>query len=117
MNILITGSVGLLGSNFLEHLIKKTNVNKIIGIDDLSGSYIDNLITHEKYIYYKYNLQDYNNIENIFKTHKIDYIYHFAAYAAEGLSPFIRNFNYRNNVIASANIINYCVNSNYTEFK
>ena len=39
-------------------------------------------------------------------------MFHFAAYAAEGLSPFIRNFNYRNNVIASANIINYCVNNN-----
>ena len=37
---------------------------------------------------------------------------HFAAYAAEGLSPFIRNFNYRNNLICSANLINECVTHN-----
>ena len=38
-----------------------------------------------------------------------DVLYHFAAYAAEGLSPFIRNYNYRNNLICSANLINECV--------
>ena len=32
-------------------------------------------------------------------------VYHFAAYAAEGLSPFIRKYNYENNLIASTNLI------------
>ena len=41
-------------------------------------------------------------IENIFEFHKIDYVYHFAAYAAEGLSPFIRSYNYDNNLKATA---------------
>ena len=45
----------------------------------------------------------------MFKTHKPDVVFHFAAYAAEGLSPFIRNFNYRNNLLCSANLINACI--------
>lgn len=47
---------------------------------------------------------------------EVDYIYHFAAYAAAGLSPFIRNFNYKNNVIASGNLINYAINYGVKKF-
>jgi UDP-glucose 4-epimerase len=36
-------------------------------------------------------------------------VYHLAAYAAEGLSHFIRRFNYTNNLIGSANLINESV--------
>lgn len=48
-------------------------------------------------------------LELIFASYKIDYIYHIAAYAAEGLSHFIRNFNYTNNLIGSVNLINLAV--------
>jgi UDP-glucose 4-epimerase len=48
-------------------------------------------------------------IENIFESHKIDYVFHFAAYAAEGLSPFIRCYNYDNNLKATAKIVNECI--------
>jgi UDP-glucose 4-epimerase len=36
-------------------------------------------------------------------------VYHLAAYAAEGLSHFIRRFNYENNLIGSINLINASV--------
>src|SRR5439155_712575 len=48
-------------------------------------------------------------IEKLFAEHRFDYVYHLAAYAAEGLSHFIRNFNYTNNVVGSANLINESV--------
>jgi UDP-glucose 4-epimerase len=48
-------------------------------------------------------------VVELFEEHKPDILLHFAAYAAEGLSPFIRNFNYRNNLICSANLINECI--------
>lgn len=35
---------------------------------------------------------------------------HLAAYAAEGLSHFIKRFNYQNNLIGSVNLINNCIN-------
>jgi UDP-glucose 4-epimerase len=36
-------------------------------------------------------------------------VYHLAAYAAEGLSPFIRSYNYQNNLVATSRIINECI--------
>jgi UDP-glucose 4-epimerase len=49
------------------------------------------------------------NLDKCFNEHKFDYVYHFAAYAAEGLSPFIRSFNYQNNLVATSRIINECI--------
>lgn len=106
MRVLITGVAGLLGSRLAEWLSDKSNV-EIIGIDDLSGGYIENV--HEEVIFYEYNLLD-DTLSDIFSEHKPDIVYHFAAYAAEGLSPFIRRFNYQNNLSATANIVNNCIN-------
>lgn len=104
--VLITGVAGLLGANFSRHLLEKGY--KVVGIDDLSGGYRDSV--PEGVTLYENNLADRKAIEDIFAKEKPDYVFHFAAYAAEGLSPFIRNYNYTNNVISSVNVINSCVN-------
>ena len=109
MNVLITGVAGLLGSNLADFLVKK-NIN-VIGVDDFSGGYIENVNT--KVNFYKLNLvTDITELNNIFKSNNIDYVFHLAAYAAEGLSPFIRNYNYHNNLVSTANIVNCCINYN-----
>jgi UDP-glucose 4-epimerase len=51
-------------------------------------------------------------IENCFDVHKFDYVFHFAAYAAEGLSPFIRQYNYENNLVATTRVVNQCIKYN-----
>merc|ERR1719379_978635 len=48
-------------------------------------------------------------LERIFVEHKIHYVYHLGAYAAEGLSHFIRSFNYRTNLVGSVEILNQAV--------
>ena len=105
--VLITGVAGLLGSNFSRHLLK--NGYSVIGIDDLSGGYIENI--PNECTFYNFNLTNSEKVNEVFENEKPDYVYHFAAYAAEGLSPFIRNFNYTNNLLASVNIINACINN------
>ncbi len=105
MNILITGVAGLLGSRLADWIIENTN-HKVIGIDDLSGGYIENV--NSKVEMHTSNLSE-DNLENIFKENKPDIVYHFAAYAAEGLSPFIRKYNYTNNLLSTANIVNECI--------
>ena len=105
MKVLITGVAGLLGSRLADWILENTN-NEVIGIDDMSGGYEDNV--HEDVILYKEDLST-DDISEIFEHHKPDVVYHLAAYAAEGLSPFIRKFNYRNNLVSTASIINECI--------
>jgi|TARA_Y100000310_G_scaffold101208_1_gene99204 UDP-glucose 4-epimerase len=102
MNILITGVAGLLGSRLADWIQKNTE-HTVIGIDDMSGGYKENVPTGV--ILYELNLCTQEYVEKVFMEEDIDIVYHFAAYAAEGLSPFIRNYNYKNNLLASANLI------------
>lgn len=106
MKILITGVAGLLGSRLAKWILDNKSNITIIGIDNLSGGYIENVDPRVKF--YNADLSD-DKIKEIFKIEEPEYVYHFAAYAAEGLSPFIRKYNYINNLVATANIINECI--------
>lgn len=106
MKILITGVAGLLGSRLADWIIENKPEVEIIGVDDLSGGYIENVNPKVK-LYGVDCKSDYLSV--IFEKNKPDYVYHFAAYAAEGLSPFIRKYNYSNNLISTANITNECI--------
>lgn len=103
--VLITGVGGLLGSRMAAWLLKKGDID-VVGIDNLSGGYLDNIDSRVNF--YQRDLST-AKLDDIFDMHQPEIVYHFAAYAAEGLSPFIRQFNYRNNVVATANVINQCI--------
>jgi UDP-glucose 4-epimerase len=106
--VLITGVAGLLGSRLANWLITNHHDIQVIGIDDLSGGYQQNI--HKDVIFYNCNLvSDGHQLTEIFERHKPIYVFHFAAYAAEGLSPFIRTYNYDNNLRATATIVNKCI--------
>src|SRR3990167_10956226 len=101
--VLITGVAGLIGSHFSKYLCDKGY--EVYGIDNLSGGY-------KEFINYQVRFYEIDLLKlesSFFNRIKPDYVYHFAAYAAEGLSPFIRNFNYSNNLLCSVNIINECI--------
>ncbi len=106
MKVLITGVAGLIGSRLADWIIENIADVEIIGIDDLSGGYIENV--NKSVIFYNRNLF-LDEIHDIFEFHKPDYVFHLAAYAAEGLSPFIRKFNYNSNLVATAAIVNECI--------
>jgi UDP-glucose 4-epimerase len=102
MKILITGVGGLLGSRLADWILENTE-HEVIGIDDLSGGYRSNI--NELVKFYKFNLKELSLVKHVFEKERPDIVYHFAAYAAEGLSPFIRKYNYENNLISSVNLI------------
>lgn len=104
--VLITGVGGLIGSRMADWIIEHQPNCKVIGVDNLSGGFRDNI--HPDVEFYQVDCQS-KELQAIFAAHKPDIVYHFAAYAAEGLSPFIRKFNYENNLLATANIINECI--------
>ena len=106
MNILITGVAGLLGSRLADWILENDLDVTVIGIDNLSGGYVENINSRVKF--YKLDLIR-DSISDLFQKYDIDYVFHFAAYAAEGLSPFIRGFNYDNNLKSTARIVNQCI--------
>ena len=107
--VLITGVAGLLGSRLADWIIETQPDTTVVGVDDLSGGFKENV--HPKVKFWQMNLMEHS-IENIFETRNIDYVFHFAAYAAEGLSPFIRTYNYDNNLKATVRLVNECIKHN-----
>jgi UDP-glucose 4-epimerase len=106
MNILITGVAGLLGSRLADWIVENVPDAYVVGMDDLSGGYRENV--NKKVHFWQMDLINHP-IENCFETQKFDYVFHFAAYAAEGLSPFIRSYNYQSNIVATSRIVNNCI--------
>ena len=102
--ILITGVAGLLGSRMAEWILQNHAEVKIIGIDDLSGGYIEHVPNGVEF--HQLDITS-DEIADLFKG--VSIVYHFAAYAAEGLSPFIRKFNYRSNIVGTASVVNACI--------
>jgi len=109
MKILITGVAGLLGSRLSDYIIENHPEVHIVGVDDMSGGYKENV--NSKVELWEMNLIN-GNIDECFERHQFDYVYHFAAYAAEGLSPFIRTYNYQNNLVVTSRIITQCIKHN-----
>src|SRR6187551_2658791 len=102
---LVTGGAGFIGSHVAKHCLNEGHT--VVVLDDLSGGFEDHL--PEGVTFIKGSVTDHQLVSELFEKYKFDYIYHLAAYAAEGLSHFIRRFNYENNLIGSVNLINEAV--------
>lgn len=105
-SVVITGVAGLLGSRMADWVLDHHPEYEVVGIDDLSGGFRDNV--NGGVVFYQMDCAD-SAVRKVFEDHTPKYVFHFAAYAAEGLSPFIRKFNYQSNLVATANIINECI--------
>jgi len=103
---LVTGGAGFIGSHLTDSLI--TRGLHVVVLDDLSGGFVENL--HEQAVFVQESVTDEKLVNRLFEEYRFDVVYHLGAYAAEGLSHFIKRFNYTNNLIGSANLINACVN-------
>jgi len=104
--VLVTGAAGFIGSHVTDDLLKIGH--EVVALDDLSGGFEDNVPARARFI--RGSILDTDLIKDIFTRNKIDYVFHLAAYAAEGLSHFIKRFNYNNNLIGSVNLINASIN-------
>ena len=104
---LVTGGAGFIGSHVTEHLLNMGH--RVVVLDDLSGGYGSNVPSAATFV--EGSILDHALVDSLFERYQFDYVYHLAAYAAEGLSHFIKRFNYNNNVIGSVNLINAAVNT------
>ena len=104
--VLVTGGAGFIGSHVSHELVARGC--HVTVLDDLSGGFRDNV--PEEATLVEGSITDVALVERVFAEGEFDVVYHLAAYAAEGLSHFIRRFNYENNLIGSVNLVNASVN-------
>jgi UDP-glucose 4-epimerase len=102
---LVTGGAGFIGSHVARHCLEQGH--DVVVLDDLSGGFRDQVPDGAAFV--DGSVGDHRLLARLFEKHRFDYVYHLAAYAAEGLSHFIRRFNYTENVVGSANLINEAV--------
>jgi UDP-glucose 4-epimerase len=88
--------------------------HEVFVVDDLSGGFVENLPPGAHFV--KGSILDHQMIDRLFEKSRFEYVYHLAAYAAEGLSHFIKRFNYENNLIGTVNLINASLNHGVHHF-
>ena len=103
--VLVTGAAGFIGSHVAEYCLKLGF--DVVCVDDLSGGFRENVPSGTDFRVG--SVADPTFVKSLFADGHFHYVYHLAAYAAEGLSHFIRRFNYTNNLIGSVNLINESV--------
>lgn len=102
MNALVTGAAGFIGSHVVDHCLALGL--RVTSTDDLSGGFLRNVPSGSRFV--QGDLRDPDFVASLWEAEQYDYVYHLGAYAAEGLSHFIRRYNYQTNLIASVNLIN-----------
>jgi UDP-glucose 4-epimerase len=111
MSVLVTGGAGFIGAHVARHLVD--GGHEVLVLDDLSGGYEENVPAGATFV--GGSAADPDLVDDLFRTHEFSHVFHLGAYAAEGLSHFIRRFNYTNNVLASVNVLNAAVRAETVE--
>ena len=110
--VLVTGGAGFIGSHVAEALLRRGH--DVTVLDDLSGGFRENVPDGARFV--AGSAADDALVGGLFAACSFDHVFHLAAYAAEGLSHFIRRFNYTNNVLGSVTLLNAAVNHGVRTF-
>jgi UDP-glucose 4-epimerase len=102
---LVTGAAGFIGSHVVDECLALGM--DVVATDDLSGGFRENVSPAARFV--EGDLRDAAFVRGLWAEGRFRFVYHLAAYAAEGLSHFIRAYNYRTNLEATANLVNQAV--------
>ena len=109
--ILVTGGAGYIGSHCVLSLLE--NGEDVVIFDSLELGHIE-IVENLKSLnakgnvvdFIKGNLQNYDDINAVFKKHKVDAVVHFAAYSQVAESMKFPDKYFKNNVGGSTNLFN-----------
>lgn len=116
MKILITGVAGFIGFHLADLLLGENH--QIVGIDNLNSYYEqslkeDRLIilkNHSNFVFYKADLKNKPSVDQIFETHRPDYVVNLAAQAGVRYSITNPYAYLDSNLVGFMNILEACRN-------
>ena len=111
--VLITGGAGFIGSHIVDKLLE--NNYSVAVLDNLSSGTEDNLQNSDKLKLYRVNIEK-DNLEDIFKTEKPDYVFHLAAQTSVNYSISNPYYDADMNIMATIRILKACKKYNVKKF-
>src|SRR5699024_3973955 len=113
MKILITGTAGFIGSHLARKLIEKGH--SIVGVDNINDYYDPQLkedrlktIDENHHTFYKLNLEDYDELTDVFRKEQPDIVINLAAQAGVRYSLENPRAYIDSNVVGFMNILVCC---------
>jgi len=114
MKILVTGGCGFIGSNFVRHVLKRTNHIQVINLDLLT--YAGNLANladvqrdfPERYRFIRGDISDKELVHRVFETSPVDGVAHFAAESHVDRSILGPEAFVRTNIHGTFNLLEAC---------
>jgi len=112
MKLLVTGGAGFIGSNLIQHVIERPEVEQLVNLDCLTyAGHLANLEKvsgHPKYIFEKVDLRDKPAVLEVVQRHGISHVMHLAAEShvdrsISGPGDFIHT-----NVVGTFNLLEAC---------
>jgi dTDP-glucose 4,6-dehydratase len=112
MNLLLTGGAGFIGSNVIQHVIDRPEVDRLINLDCLTyAGHLANLekvSRHPKYAFEKVDLREKATVLAVVQRHSITHVMHLAAEShvdrsITGPGDFIHT-----NVVGTFNLLEAC---------
>ncbi|MCX6904171.1 MAG: dTDP-glucose 4,6-dehydratase [Verrucomicrobia bacterium] len=112
MKLLVTGGAGFIGSNLIQHIIDRPEVERLVNLDCLTyAGYLGNLESvsgHRKYVFEKVDLRDKAAVLAVMRQHAISHVMHLAAEShvdrsISGPGDFIHT-----NIVGTFNLLEAC---------
>ncbi|HLH55822.1 MAG TPA: dTDP-glucose 4,6-dehydratase [Verrucomicrobiae bacterium] len=112
MKLLITGGAGFIGSNLIQHVIDRPEVERLVNLDCLTyAGHLANLRMvdkNPKYVFEKVDLRDKTAVLDVVNRHQISHVMHLAAEShvdrsITGPGDFIHT-----NVVGTFNLLEAC---------
>jgi dTDP-glucose 4,6-dehydratase len=112
LKLLVTGGAGFIGSNLIQHIIDRPEVERLINLDCLTyAGHLANLepiAPHPKYIFEQVDLRDKAGVLRVVQQHATTHVLHLAAEShvdrsISGPGDFIQT-----NIVGTFNLLEAC---------